>query len=241
MNKVAVLKKVNRLIDLWESGQIPRMHKHEVHPDVSKGSRERYLYFTLPTSLNFQRQSSSMWSSALATWEDSETNYLFFPEKVVRVDYLKIQSDLRKHKLSLQVNKHTDIWVRLCKSFNDHWEDDPRKLIVHHQSCTTRIITYLQGNKTEFPYLNGNKMSNYWLYILDSYTDIQLRNKHKLSIIPDTHIQQCSMHLGLTTKADKPDAVASAWFELLQGQEIAPVSLHPVLWNWSRNKFLPPV
>ena len=84
-------------------------------------------------------------------------------------------------------------------------------------------------------------MANYWLYILDSYTDIKLQNKHKLSIIPDTHVQQCSVHLGVSKLGDAPEDVAALWFELLDGTGIAPVTLHPILWNWSRNNFLPGV
>ncbi|HEY1041589.1 MAG TPA: hypothetical protein VGE63_02595 [Candidatus Paceibacterota bacterium] len=148
---------------------------------------------------------------------------------------------MRKHKLSLQVNKHTDIWVTLCKSFHEDWDDDPRKLIKDRHSCVTRIINYLRENKKKFPYLNGSKMANYWLYILDSYTDIQLQNKHKLSIIPDTHVAQCSCHLGITEEGATPEQIADAWFVLLEGSKLTPVEMHPVLWNWSRNNFLPEV
>ena len=83
------LDKIYKLLDLWEKGVIPQEHKHEVHPDLPKESRERYLYFTLPPSLNFQRQSPSMWKSALETWNDPETNYLFFPEKLYTFSFPK--------------------------------------------------------------------------------------------------------------------------------------------------------
>lgn len=241
MNKDELIAKVHKLLGLWESDSIPREHKHEVHPKLPVGSRERYLYFTLPPSLNFQRQSPAMWRSALLTWEDPETQYLFYPEKVVATPYQKVQSDLRKHKLSLQLNKHTDIWVALCKVLHEEWKSDPRALIKEKHSCVTRIINHLQENKKKYPYLNGSKMANYWLYILDSYTDIKLQNKHKLSIIPDTHVQQCSVHLGVSKPGDAPEDVAALWFELLDGTGIAPVTLHPILWNWSRNNFLPGV
>jgi len=240
-SKEKILKKIYKLLDLWKEGKIPTEHKHEVHPNLPKGSRERYLYFTLPPSLNFQRQSPAMWKSALETWNDPETNYLFYPEKVIKTKYQKVQKDLRKHKLSLQVNKHTDIWIALSKSFNETWDSDPRKLIKNKHSCVTRIINYLQENKKSYPYLNGSKMSNYWLYILDSYTDIKLQNKHKLSIIPDTHVQQCSIHLGITNEGDAPEKVSQAWFDLLVDSDITPVTLHPILWNWSRNNFEPKV
>jgi hypothetical protein len=239
--KSELLKRIFKLHELFHAGEIPTLAHHEVHPNVPIGSRENYLYFTLPPSLNFQRQSPAMWRAALETWNDPKTNYLFFPERVVTTPYTKVQADLRKHKLSLQLNKHTDIWVALCKAFHDDWNNDPRELIKNRHSCVTRIINHLQENKKKYPYLNGNKMSNYWLYILDQYTDITLQNKHKLSIIPDTHVAQCSIHLGMTTEKSTPEQITETWFTTLQNSGLTPVEMHPVLWNWSRNNFLPEV
>lgn len=241
VSRELVLSKIHKLIKLWNEDKIPKLHTHEVHPKLPKSSRERYLYFTLAPSLNFQRQSPALWKSALATWEDPATNYLFFPEKVVATAREKIRTDLRKHKLSLQENKHTDIWIKLCEGFHTSWQDDPRKLIKDNHSSVVEIIRYLQLNKKQYPYLNGSKMANYWLYILGQYTDIKLKDIEKLSIIPDTHVQQCSIHLGLTTEKDGPEKVAQAWFDILEGTGIAPVTLHPILWNWSRNNFKPEV
>jgi hypothetical protein len=48
-----------------------------------------------------------MWAAALATWEDGATRYLFFPERLAEVSPEQIRTDLTKHKLGLQPNKHT--------------------------------------------------------------------------------------------------------------------------------------
>ncbi len=236
-----LLTRIKKLHQLFHAGKIPTLAQHEVHPENPKGSRENYLYFTLPPCLNFQRQSPAMWKAAFATWHDPETNYLFFPEKVVNTPYSKVQVDLRKHKLSLQLNKHTDIWTTLCKTLSEEYKDDPRELIKKFDANVPTIIQGLQASKKKFPYLNGAKMSNYWLYILDQYTDIKLKNKQLVSIIPDTHVAQCSVHLGITQEGVGPEEIAKEWFKLLEGSGLTPVEMHPVLWNWSRNNFQPEV
>ena len=93
------LKKVKKLFKLFHDGRIPTLLQHEVHPDLELGSRENYLYFTLPPCINFQRHSPVMWKSALETWNDKKTRYLFSPEKVFKQNRSKIKKDLLKHKI----------------------------------------------------------------------------------------------------------------------------------------------
>src|SRR3990167_5178176 len=119
MSKEATLEKVLKLRKIFQTGLIPIVENHEAHPEeLDKGSRERYLYFSLVPALNFQRNSPNLWKSAFQTWEDKNTNYVFFPEKVVTKNYQEFKKDLTKYKLALQPNKHSHIWFTICKSLH---------------------------------------------------------------------------------------------------------------------------
>src|SRR5687768_3862497 len=173
------LEKVKRLISMYEQGLIPTLEKHEVNPGLHPGSRENYLYFTLPVCINFQRSSPAMWAAALATWEDKTTRYVFFPEKLAETPTEQIRADLTKHKLALQPNKHVLIWMTIAKTLHDYYHDDPRKVIKEANSDAGELIQVLQKtNRKRFPYLSGPKLSNYWLFILSLYTDVQFKNMH---------------------------------------------------------------
>lgn len=242
MTNDLILEKVFTLHSLYHNGQIPTLTQHEVHPKVDISSRENYLYFTLPPCLNFQRSSPAMWQAGLRTWEDPQTNYLFYPEKVCRTPIEKIQSDLQKHKLSLQKNKHTHIWFTISKTLNEHFNNDPRAILNAGEFDAQKVLMLIQKDqKILFPYLSGPKMANYWLYMLSRYTDIDLSNMDYISIIPDTHVIQCSIKLGIVNEKANSRDVADAWKELLRGTHVRPIDMHPVLWNWSRNNFLPSV
>lgn len=236
------LSRIIKLYDLFHAGKIPTLAQHEVHPGLLKGSRENYLYFTLPPCLNFQRSSPAMWAAALKTFDDPKTNYLFFPEKSVTKSRERIQADLLKHKLALQKNKHTDIWITISKAFNEHFQNDPRELFEQTNWDVVQIHKIIQQDmRKQFPYISGPKMANYWLYILSQYTDAKFKNTQEISIIPDTHVLQCSVKLGLSKPESTPIEVAAIWRTLLHGSKLSPVEMHPVLWNWSRNNFLPEV
>lgn len=244
MDKSQILTRVIKLHKLFHEGKIPTLSQHELHPDLDKSSRENYLYFTLAPCLNFQRSSPALWISAFNTYEDPKTRYLFLPEEVMKRSREQIQKDLMKHKLALQKNKHTDIWIVISKAFHELYQDDPRKLFESVDWDVIKILNILHvEQRKQFPYLSGPKLSNYWLYILTFYTDAKdkFKNKYALSIIPDTHVLQSTVKLGITPTISTPIVVAEAWKDLLEGSELSPSDMHAVLWNWSRNNFLPEV
>jgi hypothetical protein len=237
-----LLDKVKRVLAYYEQGEIPTLTQHEVNPGFPHGSRENYLYFTLPVCINFQRSSPAMWASALATWQDEKTRYVFYPEKLAGMPIEQIRADLVKHKLALQPNKHVLIWTTIAKTLFDYYDSDPRTIITEAASDAGMLIALLQvTHRKRFPYLSGPKLSNYWPYILSHYTDVQFTNAQEISIIPDTHVIQSSVHLGVVPEGATPLQVEAAWKQLLAGSGINPSRVHPALWNWSRNKFQPVV
>lgn len=243
MNKENILSKLSILMEIFERGEIPLLHTHEVNPNLEKSSRESYLYYTMTCSLNFQRNSPKTWESALSTWNDKETQFVFFPEKVVKTETEQLRQALLKHKLALQPNKHIDIWTKISSTFNNDFNNDPRELFRKGEYDANLVLNIVQKDmKKQFPYLSGPKLSNYFIYILLHYSDLKLKNTLNLSIIPDTHIMQATEHLGILDHKDiKPEKVEQAWKELLKDSIWSPIDFHPVLWNWSRNKFKPEI
>ena len=238
-----LIQKLEKLREHFYNGEIPVLHNHEVNPSLPLGSRENYLYFIMTCSLNFQRLSPKTWESALATWNDKETNFVFFPEKVINTEEEILRHALLKHKLALQPNKHIQIWKTISETFHNFFKDDPRKLFEKGKFDAKEVLNIVQKEmKKEFPYLSGPKLSNYFIFILIAYSDIKLKNTHLISIIPDTHIMQATEVLGILRREDiNPTSVEDAWKVLLKDTNYSPIDFHSILWNWSRNKFHPQI
>ena len=167
MNNTMILQKLEQLKQYFDAGQIPVLHKHEVNPGLALDSRENYLYFIMTCSLNFQRISPNTWKAALATRNDQETNFVFFPEKVAQTEEEYLRKALLKHKLALQTNKHIHIWKTIAHTFHKFFNDDPRKLFEICKYDTAQVLHLTQKvMKKDFPYLSGPKLSNYFIFIL---------------------------------------------------------------------------
>ena len=84
MTKEQKIEKIDKLYNAYKSGKLGgEIMPEDSNPNLPIDSIENYLYFTLPMSLNYQRNSYKLWESAKKTYEDSKTNFIFSPKKVL--------------------------------------------------------------------------------------------------------------------------------------------------------------
>ena len=241
--KEAVLRDVERLLRLYHHGDLGgEVMPEDSNPELERGSKENYLYFTLPMALNYQRNSYKLWEAAKAAYLDIETRDVFLPECAVGMPREELRDKLLKYKVALQPNRHVEIWHRLCTTFADQFQGDVRNLFLHNDNSVKKVKEYILADKKSFPYLSGAKILNYWLYVMTRYTDAKLRDRQYITVAPDTHVIQASERLGLIThdEAGKPairEKVSLLWEEVLKDSEMCPIDIHTPLWLWSRGGF----
>lgn len=244
MKKDYILKSVDKLVFMYKRGELGgEVMPEDANPGFKKDSSENYLYFTLPMALNYQRNSYALWESALKTYDDEETRFVFNPKLCLQKEFDEVQYALTKYKVALQKQKQTEIWISLCKTFVELFDGDIRKLFVSHDNDVDKIRNFIQKeNKKKFPYLSGTKICNYWLYVIYQYTNIKYRNIENLTVAPDTHVIKASHRLGLITdeeliRNDVQLIVIDRWDKLFKGTNYKPIDIHTPLWLWSRNGF----
>lgn len=238
-----ILAKVNILLDAYEKGLLggEKMPEDE-NPHLDKGSKENYMYFTLPMALNYQRNSYVLWECANRMYHDKEAKAVFDSYKVYSMPEELLRDYLVKCKVALQPNKQPVIWKRICETIEEDLEGDIRNLFVMNDYSVKQIKEYIAGNKKKFPYLGGNKICNYWLYVLEQYTDVQFADRENITVAPDTHVIQASTRLGVISEEEALQGnvqmiVADRWRELLTGTKWFPIDVHTPMWLWSRGKF----
>lgn len=238
-----VLEKVKKLIEFHNEGILGgEVMPEDSNPKLARESEENYIYFTLPMSLNYQRNSYTLWKAALQTFNDSNTKDVFCPQKVIDMNFTELQDKLTKYKVALQKNKQTDIWLTISDTIMNKLQGDIRNLFLWNEYDVSKIKEYIKQNKKRFPYLSGPKISNYWLYVVSNYTDAGLKNVQKITIAPDTHIIQSSIRLGVITedeikRGNFREKISEKWNTILEGSGINPIDVHTPLWLWSRNGF----
>lgn len=244
MNKEEILNNVKKLLAMYENGELGgEIMPEDANPNLDKNSLENYLYFTLPMALNYQRNSYKLWESALKTYNDNETRFVFNPKLCLEKTFDKVQHALTKYKVALQKQKQTEIWISLCNTFINFFNGDIRKLFDNLDNDVEKIRFFIQKeNKKMFPYLSGTKICNYWLYVIYQYTDRNYKNIENLTVAPDTHVCKATHKLGLITDDEFNSnnvqlIVIDRWKELFKNTNYKPIDIHTPLWLWSRNGF----
>ncbi len=244
LNKKDILKKVDKLLEMYKKGFLGgEVMPEDSNPHLPRESLENYNYYTLPMALNYQRNSYKLWESANQMWNDKETNFVFNTKLVGKSSFKQVQAALIKYNVALQKNKQTEIWIKLCNTINELFDGDIRKLFKKNNYEINKIRDYIQKeNKSKFPYLSGNKICNYWLYVLYQYTDIKFKNIADLTIAPDTHVIKASYKLGIISDDELESNnvqlfVIDRWSKILSETKYNPIDLHTPLWLWSRNGF----
>lgn len=238
-----ILIKVNSLLNAYKNGLLggEKMPEDE-NPGLFKSSKENYMYFTLPMALNYQRNSYVLWECANRMYRDPKAKDAFDSKKVSDMPAELLRKYLVEYKVALQPNKQPLIWKKICETIERKLGGDIRNLFAMNQNSIERIKNCIAKNKKDFPYLSGNKICNYWLYVLEQYTDIQFTDRENITVAPDTHVIQASVKLGVISESESLQSnvqtmVEQRWKELLKNSELTPIDVHTPMWLWSRGKF----
>lgn len=239
-----LVKNCQKLLSAYKSGGLGQTKMPE---DSNPGFKDQYregriAYFTLPMALNYQRDSYKLWETALKTFNDPETSFVFDVAKVSEATEEDVRKALTKYKVALQPNKHINTWRTIAKTINDKWGSFTKFFEEIGGDFINLKRVVKESNKKGSPYLSGPKIFNYWSFIISTYGEINLINRDCIEITPDTHITQCSVKLGVITEEESikltKDAISERWRESLRGSGIDPIDMHPPLWFWSRNGFI---
>jgi len=243
-NKQEILNKVEFLIKMYKNGELGgEIMPEDANPHLDPTSKENYLYFTLPMALNYRRNSYKLWESALATYQDNETNFVFKPAEVITKNFDEVQAALTKYKLTLFKVRQTDIWIKLSCTIYELFNGDIRNLFEMFNNDVIKIRNFMQKDeKARFPYLSGTKLCNYWLHVIYMYGEREYLNPEAINVAPDTHVIKATHKLGLINdhELDNSDIqliIINKWNELFKGTKYKPIDIHTILWLWSRNGF----
>lgn len=146
--KKEILKKLEDLNKFYRNGYWRSDMPEDTRPkNLDPTSEENAIFYTLPTALDYQRNSNTLWKSATATFEDNETKFVFNPGEVVKKEFTEVQDALTKYNLALQKNKQTQIWIRLCQTLVNNFNGRVTDFFAYFDNDIQKVRHYMQVEK----------------------------------------------------------------------------------------------
>lgn len=241
MDRKGIIKNCRILLDAYHNGKLWYMKMPEdEHPDF--WDRElRFVYFTLPMALNYQRNSYTLRESAKKAYEDNLTKDIFDIYKVSNMEENELRKKLLQYKVALQPNKHINTRRTIAITIVNNWWSIDKLFISSHYDFLELRENIQKKYKSGFPYLSWPKIFNYRSFIIQSYGGIVLKNSEYIDIAPDTHVTQWSVKLWVITDKEannlSKEEISNRRRTLLKWSGINPIDMHSPLRFRSRNNF----
>lgn len=213
---------------------------------VARGSLEHINFITLTVSIDYQRNAIKLWESSRKCFEDPETRYLFDPDVLQTISHEMIIKDMKKHGLSKKPIKDAGIWARVSKSFSQNWNGDPREFLRDCDWNALQVLKTLKTNRSDYPYLSGNKIAPLWLRMLrDNVGITNFKNLDKVPIPVDIHVARATLATGVVSGQFRGsldsifEFIRAAWFESVKGlnannRPMMALDIDEPLWHLSK-------
>jgi hypothetical protein len=229
--------KVLSLLSAYHRGELEDNEPREMHPGLCADCRENYLYFTLVSSLQSGRNIQDLWSSALNTYLDVESRYIFDPKLVINHRCEVISKTMSKYGLLLKPSDPSN-WYRLCWALYTYYDSNPKRLVEEGEYMVGKIQHIIHKEKPQlFASFREKRLSSYWLYVISKFTDSFFADIYQLSILPDKHVYRASVKLGLITNGKSIEELERKWHFYLLDLSVSPVEMHDALYLWSKADF----
>jgi hypothetical protein len=224
---------------------LPRWGSDLTASGIARGSYDQLMFITLVVSIDYQRDADQLWAAGRKTFENNETRWLFYPEKLVQKPK-DIKKSLQTYKLSKKPEKDAGIWSMVSKSFLEQYGSNPLNLVAECDYDAAKIYQkkFNLRFKKSFPYFSGDKIFPLWIRMLNDNLRISLRNIDQIPIPVDVHIARATFATGCLTGeyqgnisqvAPKIDESWKATMALINDAELKyRLQLDEPLWHLSR-------
>ncbi|MEM2936392.1 MAG: hypothetical protein QW231_04350 [Candidatus Bathyarchaeia archaeon] len=157
--------------------------------NLLEGSREHALYLTYVISVDYMTDAEKLWAR-------SRDAYRLYPE---RFDPKTIQSigdrTLRSFIKGMGArfpSSGVSTWRRISRILLEKYGGDPRSITLKPLS-----IKEIKARLSEFPYLRGNKLSNFYIRAMGEKGLFKITNFDELDIPVDKQVARFTVYTGV--------------------------------------------
>ena len=137
--------------------------------NLVKGSREHALYLTYVISIDYMTNAEKLWRNSRGAYELYPER--FKPETIVKMGDRTVRSFVQGLGARFSTTGATT-WKKISTLLLNKYEGDPRNI-----TSQSLMINEIKRRLNEFPYLRGNKLSNFYIRAMGESELYERNNK----------------------------------------------------------------
>jgi len=166
-----------------------QMPEYVLPDDIVEGSKEHALYLTFVISIDYM-------TDAVKLWEKARGAYGLYPERfnpgvILGLGQRTMTSFLRKLGARYP-ESGAETWRKVSKVLVEKYGGDPREMTPEPLT-----IQQLKSKLKEFPYLRGNKLSNFYLRAMGENRLLKVSDFSELDIPVDIQVARFTLYTGV--------------------------------------------
>ena len=153
------------------------------------GSKEHALYLTYVISIDYMTDAEKLWRNSRGAYELYPER--FTPEYISKMGDRTLRAFVRRLGARFSTTG-VSTWKKISTVLIDKYEGDPRN--ITKQGLT---IEEIKQKLKEFPYLRGNKLSNFYIRAMGENELFKISNFDELDIPVDIQVARFTIYTGV--------------------------------------------
>ena|GEM_PF-442018 len=210
------------------------MPEYVLPRNLKEGTRQHALYLTYVVSIDYMVDAEKLWKKSRGAYELYPER--FTPERIRKVSQRSVEFFVKKIGARYYKNA-AKTWKKISEILLAKYDGDPRNITPEPIE-----IAEVKKHLKAFPYLRGNKLSNFYIRVMGETGLFKLKNLNELDIPVDKQVARFTLYTGVLKllsesfigcAQDEPlrGLIEEAWRNAAQALNTAPWKLDEPIWT----------
>jgi endonuclease III len=165
------------------------MPEYVLPRNLKEGTKEHALFFTYVISIDYMTDAVRLWKRARGAYELYPER--FTPEKILKASSRTVETFVKKLGARYYSNA-AKTWIKISQVLAEKYDGNPRNLTKEPLE-----IADVKKQLKDFPYLRGNKLSNFYIRAMAEKGLFKVKNLNELDIPVDKQVARFTLYTGV--------------------------------------------
>ena len=165
------------------------MPEYVLPRNLKEGTREHALYLTYVISIDYMTDADRLWKKSRGAYELYPER--FTPEEILKISSRTVENVVKGLGARFYSNA-AKTWIKISKLLVDKYDSDPRNI-----TRGSLEVAEIKRRLRDFPYLRGNKLSNFYIRAMGETGLFKLKNLNELDIPVDKQVARFTIYTGV--------------------------------------------